>query len=246
MAEITLDKSTTALLMADFSAGSMAQNPLVHERGTFARAGEVLAAARQAGIFRHLLHVPFPARLSRDSRPAQPAEPHAGHGSRAAGGPLPPPPSLGRAQGGGARHRQAPHQCVLRERVSHNHPCGSQGIATLILMGHATSGVTPSPCGWPPTLDYHVIVVRDWCADRDPDVHTLLMEKVFPRQATVVKRHGNGGGAGVVSVITALLWQGMDSKLAGRREVSAMVLFSRTTETPGSSRKRSCYNNRGV
>ena len=32
MAEITLDKSTTALLMADFSAGNMAQNPIVHER----------------------------------------------------------------------------------------------------------------------------------------------------------------------------------------------------------------------
>ena len=51
MAEITLDKSKTALLMADFSAGTMAQNPLVHERQTFERAGEVLAAARKAGIF---------------------------------------------------------------------------------------------------------------------------------------------------------------------------------------------------
>ena len=51
MAEITLDKSTTALLMADFSAGNMAQNPIVHERQTFERAGEVLAAARKAGIF---------------------------------------------------------------------------------------------------------------------------------------------------------------------------------------------------
>ena len=51
MAEITLDKSTTALLMADFSAGNMAQNPIVHERQTFERAGAVLAAARQAGIF---------------------------------------------------------------------------------------------------------------------------------------------------------------------------------------------------
>ena len=50
MAEITLDKSTTALLMADFSAGNMAQNPIVHERHTFELAGEVLGAARQAGI----------------------------------------------------------------------------------------------------------------------------------------------------------------------------------------------------
>src|SRR2546426_6520103 len=51
MAEITLDKSTTALLMEDFSAGNMAQNPIVHERQTFERAGAVLAAARQAGVF---------------------------------------------------------------------------------------------------------------------------------------------------------------------------------------------------
>ena len=51
MAEITLNKSKTALLMADFSAGNMAQNPIVHERQTFERAGEVLAAARKAGIF---------------------------------------------------------------------------------------------------------------------------------------------------------------------------------------------------
>jgi hypothetical protein len=29
-------------------------------------------------------------------------------------------------------------------------------------------------------------VVEDGCADRDPEVHKLLMEKVFPRQATVV------------------------------------------------------------
>jgi len=51
MAEITLDKSTTALLMADFSAGNMAQNPIVHARQAFTRAGGVLAAARPAGLF---------------------------------------------------------------------------------------------------------------------------------------------------------------------------------------------------
>jgi hypothetical protein len=35
-------------------------------------------------------------------------------------------------------------------------------------------------------FDYHLIVVEDGCADRDPDVHKLLMEKVFPRQGIVV------------------------------------------------------------
>src|SRR5262245_19158620 len=51
MAELRLDKRKTALLMADFSAGNMAQNPLVHEGQTFERAAEVLAAARKAGLF---------------------------------------------------------------------------------------------------------------------------------------------------------------------------------------------------
>ena len=62
----------------------------------------------------------------------------------------------------------------------------SQGIETILLMGHATSGVLLSPVQLAADLDSHVIVVEDGGADRDPDVHQLLMEKVFPRQATVV------------------------------------------------------------
>jgi len=62
----------------------------------------------------------------------------------------------------------------------------SQAIETIILMGHATSGVILSTVRQAADLDYHLIVVEDGCADRDPEVHKLLMEKVFPRQATVV------------------------------------------------------------
>ena len=39
-------------------------------------------------------------------------------------------------------------------------------------MGHATSGVILSTVRLAADLDYHVIVVEDGCADRDPDVHT--------------------------------------------------------------------------
>jgi nicotinamidase-related amidase len=62
----------------------------------------------------------------------------------------------------------------------------AHNIEPLILMGHATSGVILSTVRLAADLDYHLIVVEDGCADRDPDVHTLLMEKVFPRQASVV------------------------------------------------------------
>lgn len=51
MADLTLDKDKTALLMADFHADSMGVNPIVQERHTFQRAREVLDAARNAGVF---------------------------------------------------------------------------------------------------------------------------------------------------------------------------------------------------
>ena len=61
----------------------------------------------------------------------------------------------------------------------------AQGRDTLILMGHATSGVILSTVRYAADADYRLIVVEDGCADRDPQVHDLLMEKIFPRQATV-------------------------------------------------------------
>jgi nicotinamidase-related amidase len=35
-------------------------------------------------------------------------------------------------------------------------------------------------------LDYVLTVLRDGCIDRDEEVHRVLMDKVFPRQASVV------------------------------------------------------------
>ncbi len=34
-------------------------------------------------------------------------------------------------------------------------------------------------------LDYQLIVLADACLDADPEVHRVLTEKVFPRQAEV-------------------------------------------------------------
>ena len=68
------------------------------ERAADLRAGRGGAGSGQKdGDFRHLLHFPFQARLSRDSRPEQPAEPHAGLGRSAAGGPRHADPPIGQA-----------------------------------------------------------------------------------------------------------------------------------------------------
>lgn len=59
-------------------------------------------------------------------------------------------------------------------------------IDTLLLAGFATGGVVLSTVRDAADRDYRLIVLRDACADRDPEVHALLMEKVFPRQARVI------------------------------------------------------------
>ncbi len=59
------------------------------------------------------------------------------------------------------------------------------GVGTLVLTGIATSGVVLSTVRQAADLDYRLIVLSDGCLDADPDVHRVLTEKVFPRQATV-------------------------------------------------------------
>lgn len=62
----------------------------------------------------------------------------------------------------------------------------SQGIDTLILTGIATSGVVLSTLRYAADQDYRLTVLSDCCADSDEEVHRVLTEKVFPRQATVL------------------------------------------------------------
>jgi nicotinamidase-related amidase len=62
----------------------------------------------------------------------------------------------------------------------------AKNINTLVLSGIATSGVVLSTIRWAADMDYALVVVSDACADRDAEVNRVLMDKVFPRQATVV------------------------------------------------------------
>jgi nicotinamidase-related amidase len=59
------------------------------------------------------------------------------------------------------------------------------GAGTLVLTGIATSGVVLSTLRQAADLDYQLIVLADACLDADPEVHRVLTEKVFPRQADV-------------------------------------------------------------
>lgn len=61
----------------------------------------------------------------------------------------------------------------------------AHSIDTLILSGIATSGVVLSTLRHAADADYRIVVAGDCCADRDPEVHRVLLEKVFPAQARV-------------------------------------------------------------
>jgi len=184
MAEITLDKSKTMLLMADFSTSGIGQNPIAQERHTLERAREVLDAARHAGVY-----VGYCVSHFRPGFPEVSDRNKTRAARRDSGEVLPADPAMlihsavqpRQGEPVIAKHRTSAFSGSAFEMILRAH-----NIETLILMGHATSGVILSTVRLAADLDYQLIVVEDGCADRDPEVHRVLMEKVFPRQATVV------------------------------------------------------------
>ncbi|PWW08638.1 nicotinamidase-related amidase [Paenibacillus cellulosilyticus] len=62
----------------------------------------------------------------------------------------------------------------------------AKSIDTLILSGISTSGVVLSTLREAADKDFAITVLSDACLDIDPEVHHVLMDKVFPRQADVM------------------------------------------------------------
>jgi nicotinamidase-related amidase len=60
-------------------------------------------------------------------------------------------------------------------------------VKHLVLTGVSTSGVVLSTVREASDKDYSLTVIEDCCKDGDEEVHDVLMRKVFPRQADVIK-----------------------------------------------------------
>lgn len=56
----------------------------------------------------------------------------------------------------------------------------------LVVCGLSTSGAVLSTVRQAADLDYRLTVLKDLCLDRDAEVHGVLMDRVFVRQARVV------------------------------------------------------------
>jgi nicotinamidase-related amidase len=62
----------------------------------------------------------------------------------------------------------------------------SRGIENLVLFGISTSGITLSTLRRAFDLDFQCVVIKDACFDAEQEVHRILTEKIFPKQATVL------------------------------------------------------------
>jgi nicotinamidase-related amidase len=62
----------------------------------------------------------------------------------------------------------------------------AQDMRHLVLAGIATSGVVLSTVREAADKDFQLTILSDLCADFDPEVNSVLLEKVFPRQAEVI------------------------------------------------------------
>lgn len=171
--------SRTALLVMDVQTLVVAQFP---DPGYTPRLRGVIAAAREAGVPVIYVVVGF--------RPGAPEvsprnKMFAGAAAR-----------LGNADPGATAIAEdvAPREddvVVTKRRVSGfagsdlDTVLRAQAIDHLVLTGIATSGVVLSTLRQAADLDYELTVLADCCLDRDPEVHRVLTEKVFPSQAEV-------------------------------------------------------------
>jgi nicotinamidase-related amidase len=62
----------------------------------------------------------------------------------------------------------------------------ARNVDHLVLCGIATSGVVLSTLRNAADLDYDLTVLGDGCVDGDPELHRMLLQRVFPTHARVV------------------------------------------------------------
>ncbi|HVW91792.1 MAG TPA: cysteine hydrolase [Devosia sp.] len=182
MAEnLTLDRQSTAVLAMDFQNSIVDNTP--DREALLEREGRLLAAARAAGVRVIYIVVGF--------RPGFPEVSPRNQifGAISQSGRFGPDDTS--TQIHAAVAPAAGEVVVTKHRVGGflgtdlDMILRAHGIDTLVLTGIATSGVVLSTLRYAADADYRLVVARDCCADRDPEVHRVLLDKVFPRQAIV-------------------------------------------------------------
>ena len=183
-AALTIDPGQTALLIMDYQVGILATLP--EADALLVRAADAIATVR-----RHGGHVGYVRVAFEDDDVAAIPTTNKGFSQVAASG-----LDMANASPATAIHGtvapEAGDIIVRKTRVGAfsttdlDTQLRRTGVTTLILAGVSTSGVVLSTVRDAADRDYRLFVLADATADRVPDVHAMLMESVFPRQADVI------------------------------------------------------------
>jgi nicotinamidase-related amidase len=194
MSTLALDRQRTALLIADFYAAILSTLPHATDRQVVETTQRLQGAARNAGLFVCYCATVFRpgyVEISEHNKVFRERK-HSGQ-----------PPISDPVQLIHPAVRPTPDEVVVgKHRVNALYGTDldlilrANSIDTLIILGYATSGVVLSTVRYAADLDYRLVVVEDCCADQDPAVHEFLTQRIFPRQAEVVR---------AVDVIEALM-----------------------------------------
>ena len=184
MADFNIDRSTTALLIADFYAEAMGTLPHAVERGVVQKTVELQAAAREAGMM-----VCYCATVFRPGYPEISERNKTFSARKASGQPAVFDPVAVIHPDVRPRNGEV---VVGKHRVNALFGTGldvaltGNNINTIILLGYATSGVVLSTTRYASDRDYRLFIVADCCADSEPDVHDFLIGRILNRQAEIV------------------------------------------------------------
>ena len=184
MADFNIDRSTTALLIADFYAEAMGTLPHAVERGVVQKTVELQAAAREAGMM-----VCYCATVFRPGYPEISERNKTFSARKASGQPAVFDPVA--VIHPDVRPRDG-EVVVGKHRVNALFGTGLEvaltgnNINTIILLGYATSGVVLSTTRYASDRDYRLFIVADCCADSEPEVHDFLIGRILNRQADIV------------------------------------------------------------
>lgn len=184
MADISLTRGHTAVLIADFYAEMMDTLPHATERGVVAKAAAVQTAARKAGVMVCYCATVFRPGYPEIGRRNKTFSQRKASGQTAIADPMELIHPVVKPQEG--------EVVVGKHRVNALHGTGldvalrANNILDLVILGYATSGVVLSTVRYAADLDFNLYVVEDCCSDSDADVHDFLTQRIFPRQADVV------------------------------------------------------------
>ncbi len=180
----TINPATTAILIMDYENDITAMVPEEARTAMLEKADTVLKAARKAKVQVIYVVVRF-----------RPGYPEVNPQNRLFSGLKQSGMLVEGTPGGEIDSRVAPQPgdiVVTKRRVGAFSTTDletvlkSHNISKLVMFGISTSGVVLSTVRSASDRDYGLVIVSDLCADRDLEVNRVLMDKVFPWQATVV------------------------------------------------------------